>query len=138
MIYIIINRIFQNVALDGRPHFLTFALLSRGGIPPRTTFLDPHDQTPFLHSLMWTSMTTFTCPRTTRCPQIYIYIYTTGPIIPTIVPRNSPILLLGKKGGFRYHYNYPILIIHHLYPRRYLFNYPTHASDALASKMRLH
>ena len=39
---------------------------------------------------MQTSMTMFTRPQTTRCPQIgpsaqyiYIYIYTTKPIIPT-------------------------------------------------------
>jgi len=35
---ILINRIYQNVTLDGRPHLLTSALLSRGGIPPQPTF----------------------------------------------------------------------------------------------------
>ena len=35
------------MVMDGRPHFLTSASLSRGSIPPRTTFLDHHDQTPF-------------------------------------------------------------------------------------------
>ena len=77
---ILINRISQNVALHGRPHLLTFALLSREGIPPWTTFLDLHDQLSFLHSLMRISMIAFTCPQTTRCPWIgppvqYIYIY---------------------------------------------------------------
>ena len=70
----------RNVALDGRPHFWTSALLSRGGIPPRITFLDFYDQTPPLHSLTQTPMTTFVHPRTTGCPQIgpltqHIYRY---------------------------------------------------------------
>ena len=142
---ILINRISQNVALHGRPHLLTFALLSRGGIPPWTTFLDLHDQPSFLHSLMRISMIAFTCPQTTRCPwigppvqYIYIYIYTTGPIIPTISLWNSPFLLLGKEGGFWYHYNYHTLITHHLCPRKYLFNCPTHTPDASTSKTHLH
>ena len=58
---------------------------------PKPSRLDP-----FLHSLMRTSMTVFTCPWTTRCPWIgpsaqYIHIYTTGSIIPTrrIIQINS-------------------------------------------------
>ena len=77
---ILINRISYNVALDGRPHLRTSALLSRGGIPPWTTFLNSYDQTSFLHSLMRTSMTVFTRPRTTRRSRIgpptqHIYRY---------------------------------------------------------------
>ena len=45
----------QNIALDGRSHLLTSALLSRGRIPPRTTLLDHHDQIlPLhLHGFLW-------------------------------------------------------------------------------------
>ena len=39
---ILINRISRNVALDGRPHLRTSALLGRWGIPPRVTFHWPN------------------------------------------------------------------------------------------------
>ena len=69
MMCIIINRISWNIALDGKPYFRTSALLSQGGNPLRTTFLDSYDQTPSLHSLMRTSTTVFNRPRTTKRPQ---------------------------------------------------------------------
>ena len=77
---IFINRISWNVVLDGKPHLRTLALLSRGGIPPWTTFLDSYDQTSHFHSLTRTPMIAFTRPRTTGCPWIgplaqHIYRY---------------------------------------------------------------
>ena len=44
VILIRINRISWNVPLDGRSTLLTSALVSRGGIHPRLTFLGPYDQ----------------------------------------------------------------------------------------------
>ena len=70
MMCILINRTSWNVALDGKPYLRTSALLSQGGNPPRTTFLDSYDQISFLHSLMRTSMTAFNRPRTIRRPQV--------------------------------------------------------------------
>ena len=79
---ILINRISYNISLNGKPHLLTSVLFSQWGIPPQTTFLDPHDQIQFLHSLMQTSMTAFTRPRTTTGPIIptffFLYIYWAG------------------------------------------------------------
>ena len=77
---ILINRISKNVALDGKPHFRTLALLSQGGIHPLTSLLDSYDQNSPLLSLTRTLTIVFTRPRTTSCPQIgpqaqYIYIY---------------------------------------------------------------
>ena len=77
---ILINRISWNVAPNDRPHLQTYAWLNRGGIPPRTTFLDSHDQTSHIHSLTWALMTAFTRPQTISCPQIrppaqHIYKY---------------------------------------------------------------
>ena len=69
MMCIFINRISWNVALDGKPYFRTSTLLCQGSNPPQTTFLDFYDQTPSLHSLIWTSMIAFNHPRTTRCPR---------------------------------------------------------------------
>ena len=69
MMCIIINRISWNIALDGKPYLQASALLSQGGNPPRTAFLDSYDQTPSLHSLIWTSMIAFNRPRTTRRPR---------------------------------------------------------------------
>ena len=47
----------QNIALDGRPHCRSSALLSRGSIHLRTTFLDSYDQTSPLHLLTRTPIT---------------------------------------------------------------------------------
>ena len=44
VILIRVNRISWNVPLDGRPTLLSSALVSRGGIHPRLTFLGPYDQ----------------------------------------------------------------------------------------------
>ena len=51
-------------------------------------------------------------------------IFIFGPVIPTLTPRNSPLLLLRKKGGFRYYNNYPTFLICHLCLCRCLFNCP--------------
>ena len=80
LILILIRGMVQNVALDGRPHLLTSALLSRGSIPPRTALLDDHDQTSPLYLLTWILMTVFAHSRTTYCPRIgplaqYIHTY---------------------------------------------------------------
>ena len=64
--------------------------------------------------------------------------YSTRPNIPTIAPRNSPLLLLGQKGGFRYRHNHSTLIIHHLSLCICLFSCPTHTPDTSASERRLH
>ena len=65
----------RNIALDGKPHLLTLALLSRGRIPPRTTLLDHHDQTSSLHLPIRIFMTVFTVLKLGPWPNIHINIY---------------------------------------------------------------
>ena len=51
LILIIIHGMIQNVTLYGKPHPLTSALLSRGGILSRTTLLDGFNRISLLHLL---------------------------------------------------------------------------------------
>ena len=136
MMCILINRNSKNVALDDRLHLPTSVLLSQGSIPPWTTFSDHNGQIPsFINANLHIKVYR---PQTTRRPQTPDPIHTTKPIIPTIAPRNSPLLLLGKKGGFRYYYNYPTLTIRHICLCGRLFNCPKHAPNVSASETRLH
>ena len=52
-------------------------------------------------------------------------VYSIGPNIPTIAPRNSLLLLFGQKGGFQYCHNHSVLTIHHLCLHRCLFSCPS-------------
>ena len=86
-----LNKASWNIALDGRPHLHTSALLSQGCIHPRTAFLGSYDQISPLHSLAWTSMTVF-YPSSNQLissdwapGSIYTQIHTTGPITLAII-----------------------------------------------------
>ena len=62
LILILIGGIVQDAAFDVRLYIPTSALLSRGGIHPRTNFLDDHDHTSLLHLLTRILMKVFTRP----------------------------------------------------------------------------
>ena len=65
-------------------------------------------------------------------------IHSTRPNIPTIAPRNSSLLLLGQKGGFRYCHNHSAFIMLHSWLRKCFFNCLKPAPDASAYKMHPH
>ena len=101
---------------------MTSTLFSRGGTSPRTTFPVPHDRTPSTYHCLvglrhYYLFSDYLMSLDTAHGPISIF----GPFIPTITPRNSTLLLLGKK-GMSISWWLPSSLLCHFFMCKCLFN----------------